>query len=214
MLFQHRGFCHIGTRKPVDGQVSPSWLWHKKWASGPVESLVSRLTKLSTSKASWKIRRSYYNNFSHAEVADFIQNLSRWKLFYERLPLESQGSIRKITSPQKKNPLLKVQRVRKFDIGIFKKLWPHFQSWRNSKTFLDNKSSSAAKAVASAQDPVSQVYVKLRRIVDRRIDDLIRERIYAVALFDLRLLLNKGDSLHLRLEVREMSHHRTDEPMG
>ena len=68
--------------------------------------------------------------------------------------------------------------------------------------------------MASAQDPVSQVYVKLRRIVDRRIDDLIRERIYAVALFDLRLLLNKGDSLHLRLEVREMSHHRTDEPMG
>ncbi len=52
-------------------------------------------------------------------------------------------------------------------------------------------------------DTVSQVYLELRRIVDRRVDDLIRARIYAVALYDLRLLLDRDESLQLRPEVQE-----------
>lgn len=57
--------------------------------------------------------------------------------------------------------------------------------------------------MATAQDTVSRVYVELRRIVDQSVADPVRGRIYAVALFDLRLLLDENDSLQLRPEVRE-----------
>ena len=52
------------------------------------------------------------------------------------------------------------------------------------------------------EDTVSQVYVELRRIVDRSVVDPIRARVYAVALYDLRLLLDKNESLKLRPEVK------------
>lgn len=133
-------------------------------------------------------------------VADCPQNLSHWKLLYEQLPLKSQRKIRRITSPHKEDFLSKVRRVQKSNIGISKKLRPHVQSWRDPRRFLDSKSPVTT---AAAQDTVFQVYVKLRRIVDRRIDDSIRARIYAVALFDLRLLLDRRGSVHIRPEVRE-----------
>jgi len=53
-----------------------------------------------------------------------------------------------------------------------------------------------------AEDTVSQVYIELRRIVDRSVDNPIRARIYAVALYDLRLQLDKKNSLNLRPEVK------------
>jgi hypothetical protein len=55
----------------------------------------------------------------------------------------------------------------------------------------------------AVEDTVSQVYVELRRIVGRRVDDPIRARIYAVALYDLRFEVDKSESLQLRPEVRE-----------
>ncbi len=143
------------------------------------------------------------NVSSPVSFTDSIQFLSSWKLFYEQLPLKSQRSIRKITSVPKEDSLSKVQRVQKSDIGISKKLRPYFRSWRNPKRFFDSKASLATEAAATAQDTVSQVYVELRRIVDQRVDDPVRARIYAVALFDLRLLLDKDNSLHLRPEVRQ-----------
>lgn len=45
--------------------------------------------------------------------------------------------------------------------------------------------------------------VELRRIMDQSVADPVRGRIYAVALFDLRLLLDENDSLQLRPKVRE-----------
>ena len=39
--------------------------------------------------------------------------------------------------------------------------------------------------------------------MDRRVDDPIRARIYAVALFNLRLEVDKRDSFNLRSDVRE-----------
>ncbi len=39
--------------------------------------------------------------------------------------------------------------------------------------------------------------------MDRRIDDPIRQRIYAVALFDLRILVDERVSLQLKPEVKQ-----------
>ncbi len=57
-------------------------------------------------------------------------------------------------------------------------------------------------SIVKTKDPVSEVYVELRRIVNRRLDDSIRARLYAVALYDLRLRLDGNKSLNLRPEVK------------
>ena len=49
---------------------------------------------------------------------------------------------------------------------------------------------------------VSRVYKELRHI-DRRIDDPIRQRIYVVALFNLRILVDERVSLQLKPEVKQ-----------
>jgi hypothetical protein len=66
------------------------------------------------------------------------------------------------------------------------------------RNFFDHNTS-----VVVEKETVSKVYVELRRIVNGRTDDPIRARIYAVALYDLRLLLDKNESLQLRPEVKE-----------
>ena len=47
-------------------------------------------------------------------------------------------------------------------------------------------------------DTISQVFVELRRIVDPSVDDPIHAQTYAVALYDLRLLLDRNEPRNLR----------------
>lgn len=49
---------------------------------------------------------------------------------------------------------------------------------------------------------VSQVYDELRRINGRSIHDPIRERLFAVALYDLRLAIEQNDSLHFNSRTK------------
>lgn len=93
---------------------------------------------------------------------------------------------------------MKLQKVQKSDIGVSKGLQAPFESWKNPERFFEYKTS-----VVTIADTVSQVYLELRRICSRHIHDPIRARIYAVALYDLRLLLDGDESLQLRPEVKE-----------
>ncbi|KAI9747016.1 MAG: hypothetical protein M1835_002265, partial [Candelina submexicana] len=125
-----------------------------------------------------------------------IQVTSRWQDSYRQEPPEIQKSIQAITSPPKVDCLLRIRRLQKSDTGISKKLRPYFESWRHPKKFFEHN-------VSMVGDAVSQVYLELRRISERQVHDPIRARIYAVALYDLRLLVDENESLKLRPEVRE-----------
>ena len=122
-----------------------------------------------------------------------IRSLSQWKLAYKRLSLKLRRSIRRITSTSQEDCLSRIRQVQKSDIGIPEKFRPHFESWKHPRRFFDH-----AFSILKVEDTISQVYVELRRIVDRSVDDPIRARIYAVALYDLRLLLDRNEPRNLR----------------
>jgi hypothetical protein len=90
------------------------------------------------------------------------------------LPQKCQKRIQAITSPPKEDCLLKIQRVQKSEIGIDSQSL--FESWRNPRSFFDHDASVA----------VPKVYLELQRT-----HDPIRARIYAVALYALRLKVDK-----------------------
>ncbi|KAI4135017.1 MAG: hypothetical protein LQ347_001034 [Umbilicaria vellea] len=123
--------------------------------------------------------------------------LSQWERSFRQLPPNLKKSIRQITLAPKKDCLSKIEQVQKSDIGIPTKLQLRFESWKHPKRFFTHGS------MVVMEDTVSQVYLELRRIVDRRVDDPIRARIYAVALYDLRLLVDRANSLQLKPEVSE-----------
>ncbi|KAL9124450.1 MAG: hypothetical protein Q9217_006213 [Psora testacea] len=122
----------------------------------------------------------------------------KWKIAYKRLTARQRQSIRKITStPPKENTLSRLRQLQKSDVGIPEKLRPQYELWENPKNFFNHSFS-----VVKAEDAVPRVYIELRRIVDRNIVDPIRARIYAVALYNLRLLLDKKESLKLKAKVK------------
>jgi hypothetical protein len=147
------------------------------------------------------------NVSSRNKVADY-QILSQWKLAYKRSPPALRRSIQEFTSTPSSFPnqslkpkedcLAKLRRVQESDIGISKELRPQFELWKHPGRFFDHNT-----LVVAVEDTVSQVYLQLRHIVSRSVDDPIRARIYAVALYDLRLEVDKRESLQLRPEVRE-----------
>ena len=122
-----------------------------------------------------------------------IRSLTQWKLAYKRLSLKLRRSIQKITSIPQEDCLSRIRQVQKSDIGIPEKLRPYFESWKHPRRFFDHTFS-----IFKVEDTVSQVYVELRHIVDRSVDDPIRARIYVVALYDLRLLLDRNEPRNLR----------------
>ena len=93
--------------------------------------------------------------------------------------------------------MLKVQQVEATSIGISKGLRPFFNSWIEPETFFNPEKKLAEGSV------VSQIYEKLRHISQRSIDDPIRFRIYAVALCDLRTLVDQNPRSLLRFGVQK-----------
>lgn len=128
--------------------------------------------------------------------------MRRWKTSYKALPPSAQKSLEELTrqQPQEKRGksyLSKVQQVQATDIGIPESLRPIFASWKQSTTFFN------PFARLKGGSTVSQVYEELRHIHQRKVDDPIRTRIYAVALYDLRVLVDEDTSLQLRTEVKD-----------
>lgn len=128
--------------------------------------------------------------------------MRRWKTSYKALPPKAQKSLEDLTrqQPQEKRGktyLSKVQQVQATDICIPESLKPIFASWKRPTTFFNQF------ARLKGASTVSQVYEELRHINQRKVDDPIRTRIYAVALYDLRVLVDEDTSLQLRPEVKE-----------
>ena len=128
--------------------------------------------------------------------------MNRWKTPYQALPRKAQKSFGGLAQrlPHKKRGetyLSKVQKVQAKDICIPKRLKPIYASWKRPTTFFNQ----FARLIGAST--VSQVYEELRHIDRRQVDDPIRTRIYAVALYDLRVLVDEDTSLQLRPKVKE-----------
>ena len=128
--------------------------------------------------------------------------MHRWKTSYQALPRKAQKSFGDLARrpPRKKRGetyLSKVQKVQAEDICIPKRLKSIYASWKRPNTFFNQF------ARLKGASTVSQVYEELRHINRRQDDDPIRTRIYAVALYDLRVLVDEDTSLQLRPKVKE-----------
>lgn len=128
-----------------------------------------------------------------------IQFVKQYKPLCQGLPVKARRKLltqHKSRAKRGKNYLLKVQQVRKEEICISEGLKPFYESWKEPTAFFNQ--FSRLQGVST----VSQVYEELRHM-DTRMDDPIRERIYAVALFDLRYLVDEKVSLQLKPEVKQ-----------
>lgn len=83
-----------------------------------------------------------------------------------------------------------------------------YQSWANPAAFFDQS------ARLTKGDIVSRVYEELLHICQRDVDDPIRTRIYAIALCDLRCLVDERFFSDLRPGVEELiAQIISDSPM-
>lgn len=128
-----------------------------------------------------------------------IQFIRQYRDSCQALPIKSRRKLLTKHKPRDKRGktyLFRIQRVQKEDFCISESLEPFFQSWKQPTKFFNQ--FSRLQGIST----VSQVYKELRHI-DMRVDDPIRARIYAVALFDLRVLVDEKVSLRLRPEVKQ-----------
>ncbi len=144
-----------------------------------------------------------------------FQFARRCKAFYQALPPKAQKRLEDLTphqpqtkrgkdrTPQKPQAkrgddyLLKLQQVQETDICIPKRLGPIYTSWIQPTVFFNP--SERLKGASTA----SQLYEQLRQIDQRKVDDPIRTRIYAVALHDLRLQIDENDYLQLKRGIKD-----------
>jgi len=144
-----------------------------------------------------------------------VQFARRCKAFYEALPPKAQKCLEDLT-PQRHQAksgkcrstqqtqaakgdkyLWKLQQVQEADICIPKELEPIYASWIEQPSAFFNP-SDRLKGASTA----SQLYEHLRQIDQRKVDDTVRTRIYAVALHDLRLQIDENDYLQLKRGVK------------
>lgn len=129
-----------------------------------------------------------------------IQFARRCKAFYQALtPIAQKRLDLTLHQPQVKrgnNFLSRLQQVQEADICIPKRLEPIYTSWNQPTVFFNP--SERLKGASTA----SQLYEHLRLIDQRKVDDPIRRRIYAVALHDLRVQMDGNDYLNLKRKFR------------
>ncbi|KAL9609463.1 MAG: hypothetical protein Q9167_005769 [Letrouitia subvulpina] len=145
------------------------------------------------------------------EDPDFAR---RCQAFYEALPSDAQKRLEELTPQQhlarrgkdrtqqqpqatrEEGYLSKLHKVKEADICIPKGLEPIYTSWIQPTVFFNP--SERLKGASTA----SQLYEQLRQIGQRKVDDPIRTRIYAVALYDLRLQIDHNDHLQLKRGIK------------
>ena len=138
------------------------------------------------------------------------QFVSHCKTFCGTLPAGARQTIQdlgrqinqnlgrqRVQGERGKSYLLKVQQVKATDVGISKGFAPFFKSWTEPEAFFNPCERLGAGSI------VSQVYEELRHISKRNVDDPIRLRIYAVALCDLRCLVDENFQSLLRPGIKE-----------
>jgi len=128
--------------------------------------------------------------------------VGRWKTSYQKLPPEAQKCLKDLALPNRqakrgKAYVSKLQQVKESEICIPKSLEPIYTSWIQPTTFF-NPSERLKGA-----PPAAQLYEELRHISQRKVDDPIRTRIYAVALYDLRLQIDENNCLQLKRGIKE-----------
>lgn len=128
--------------------------------------------------------------------------MRHWKPSFQALPPEAQKRLKDLTrqthqAKREKAYLSKLEQVQESEICIPKSLEPVFTSWTQPTTFFNP--SERLKGAS----PAAQLYEELRHIAQRKVDDPIRTRIYAVALYDLRLQIDGNNCLQLKRGIKE-----------
>jgi len=126
----------------------------------------------------------------------------RWKPSCQALPPEAQNRLKALTrrtrqTKREKAYVSKLEQVQESEICIPKSLKPTYTSWIQPTTFFNP--SERLKGAS----PAAQLYEELRQIAQRKVDDPIRTRIYAVALYDLRLQIDENNCLQLKRGIKE-----------
>ena len=128
--------------------------------------------------------------------------MRRWKPSCQALPPEAQKLLKDLTrqtyqAKREKTYLSKLEQVQESEICIPKSLEPTYTSWIQPTTFFNP--SERLKGAS----PAAQLYEELRHIAQRKVDDPIRTRIYAVALYDVRLQIDENNCLQLKRGIKE-----------
>jgi hypothetical protein len=116
--------------------------------------------------------------------------VSHFTALYETLPVTTQrivqGVVQQRTAKRLRGSnihLPKLLKIKESDIGVPRNL--EYKSWAEPETFLNSSGKPYTGCV------IAQVCEELRQIEKRAVEDPIRQRIYAVALFALHSQVKK-----------------------